>query len=174
MQDDLKLTDASIGEYRDIITYSDGTVEVKEWERNIIVNDIGKLVTCLFKNQSGYSGITQWAIGSGVSSWDTTPYQPVPTISGLLNEIGRKSIPSSAIRFVDNNGNETNSITNRIQITLTFTESECNGIWREFAIFGGNATSSRNSGIMINHKVHDVLTKTSNMTIERQIRFTFN
>lgn len=166
--------DQVVGEFRDVITYEDGTVEVREWSRNKIVKGIGNLVACLLKAQSGYTGIQYWAIGSGDSTWDNAVVQPSETDVKLHKEIGRKAIPTSAIKFVTNEGVETSSVTNCIQITLTFSPSECNGVWREFAIFGGNASTTANSGIMINHKIHDVLTKTSNMTVERQIRFTFN
>lgn len=163
-----------IGEYTDTIYHADGRVEVRE-SQNCIINDIGKLIACLFKGQSGYSGLTYWAIGSGADTWDNvnpTPAQPTDT--KCVNEIGRKAIPASAIKFIDSSNSETSAVTNRIQITLTFTESECNGVWREFAIFGGNATSTKNSGIAINHKNHGIMVKTSSMVVERQIRFTFN
>lgn len=163
-----------IGEFTDTIYHSDGRVEVREGQ-NCIINDIGKLIACLFKGQAGYSGLTYWAIGSGADSWDNTnPTPAVPTDTKCVNEIGRKAIPPSAIKFIDSGNSESSSVTNRIQITLTFTESECNGIWREFAIFGGNATTTKDSGIAINHKNHSIMVKTSSMVVERQIRFTFN
>lgn len=164
-----------IGEVRDTIHHLDtGKVEVVEYH-NTIINNIGKLIACLFKGHSGYGRLGYWAIGSGSDGWDNvnpTPAQPTDT--GCVNEIGRKAIELSNIKFIDSRNAETESVTNRIQITVTFTESECNGIWREFAIYGGNATSTRGSGIAINHKNHGIMVKTSNMVIERQIRFTFN
>lgn len=163
-----------IGEYTDTIYHSDGRVEVKE-SKNTIVNDIGRLIACLFKQKEGYTGLTYWAVGSGSDSWDTTnPPTALVTDKGCVNEIGRKQIPPSAITFIDGDNQPTEQITNRLQITLTFTEQECNGVWREFSIFGGNATSLANSGIAINHKNHSVMVKTDSMVIERQIRFTFN
>ena len=163
-----------IGEYTDTIYHADGRVEVLE-SRNTIINDIGKLIACLFKGQSGYSGLTYWAIGSGADSWDNVnPTPATPSDTGCVNEIGRKAIPPSAIKFIDSANAETNTVTNRLQITLTFTENECNGVWREFAIYGGNATATKGSGIAINHKNHGIMVKTNTMVIERQIRFTFN
>lgn len=163
-----------IGEYVDTIYHADGRVEVRE-AQNCIINDIGKLIACLFKGQSGYSRLGYWAIGQGLDSWDNVnPPSAQPSDTGCVNEIGRKAIPSENIVFLDSGNRVTSTVTNRIQITLTFTESDCNGTWREFAIFGGNATSTRNSGIAINHKNHSILVKTNSMVIERQIRFTFN
>ena len=163
-----------IGEFQDTITYSDGRVEQLDWNRNMIVNGISKLVACLMKNQSGYKGLTYWAIGQGLESWDDNLPTAQATDERLTSEIGRKAIPASAITFVDASGQPTSGVTNRIQITLEFKENECNGKWREFGIYGGNASTTTNSGIMINHKIHELITKTSAMTIERKIRFTFN
>lgn len=163
-----------IGEFQDTITYADGRTEVKDWNRNMIVNGISKLVACLLKGQAGYTGLSYWAIGQGLDSWDASLPTAKATDVKLESEIGRKSIPASAITFIDDAGQATSTVTNKIQITLEFKESECNGKWREFAIFGGNATTATNSGIMINHKIHELITKTSAMTIERKIRFTFS
>lgn len=169
-----KMNRSIIGEYVDTIYHADGRVEKRE-AQNCIINDIGKLIACLFKGQSGYTRLGYWAVGKGLDSWDNvnpTPAQPTDT--GCVNEIGRKAIPAENIVFLDSSNRVTSSVTNKLQITLTFTESDCNGTWREFAIFGGNATTSRGSGIAINHKNHAILVKTSSMVVERQIRFTFN
>lgn len=163
-----------IGEVTDTIRHSDGRVEVREY-RNTIVNSIGTLIACLFKAQAGYSGIGYWAVGSGSDGWDNTNPTPATVNDvGCTNEIGRKQIPTTAIKFLDSSNLVTETPTNKLQITLTFSENECNGTWREFAIFGGNATSTRNSGLAINHKTHAILVKTNSMVVERQIRFTFN
>lgn len=174
MQEEKKLTGGSVtGEYIDTIIYSDGTKEVLEG-RNLIVNDIGKLIACLFSRKSGYSGLTHWAIGSGLDSWDTSSVDPKVTDSRLTTEIFRKAIQPTDIKFLDSSGEPTETVTNVIAITVTFSTSEANGKWREFGIFGGNASASLNSGLMINHKIHKILTKDDSMTVERQIRFTFN
>ena len=161
----------SIGEFRDVITYANGDVEVTEWSRNTIVTDINKAIAYALAQKGG---ATYWAIGSGQEAWDTAPVDPQPSDTRLNNEIGRKLIPASAIKFLDSSGRETTSITNTILITLTFGANELNGKWREFAIVGGNATSNANSGILINHKTHGVINKTDTMEIERQMKFTFN
>ena len=161
------------GEFRDTIYYADGRVEVTDWNRNLIVSGINNLISALFKNQSGYTGIGYWAVGSGQSSWDTNLANPAASDVKLVNEIGRKAIPASAITFLTSSDDTTSTVTNRLQITLTFEENDANGSWREFGIFGGNATSTKDSGVMINHKTHSVIPKSNSMRIERQIRFTF-
>lgn len=161
------------GEYTDTITYADGRVEVLE-DHNMIVSDINKLIASLLKRHPGHTGLTYWAIGSGQDSWDTNPQSATAEDKRLTTEYFRKAIQLSDIKFINDEGNPVTEVTNRIAITLTFATSEANGKWREFSIFGGDATASINTGLMINHKVHKILTKDDTMTIERQIRFTFN
>ena len=119
-----KVKQSSVGQFRDIIKYADGRVEVTEWSRNTIVNDVTKAIAYALAQKGG---ATYWAIGSGQESWDTTPTDPQPTDTRLVNEIGRKLIPNSAFTFLDSHGRETSSITNTIQITLTFGANEVNG-----------------------------------------------
>lgn len=164
-----------VGEFRDIIT-ENGETRVTDWSCNVVTKNINLLVATLLKIQTGYTGIQYWAVGSGNDTWDgTIPYPtPNPTDEKLVNEIGRKSLVPSDIKFVDAAGNPSSAPTNRILITAMFSESDVNGKWREFGIYGGNATSVKDSGFMINHKTHEVITKTASMVVERQLRFTFN
>lgn len=141
---------------------------------NLVVNSFLKLVMLMLKNQSGYKGATYWAIGSGADSWDNNAVSPSVGETRLTNEIGRVAIPASEIVFLDQNYNVTSTPTNIIQITHTFGTADCNGKWREFGIFGGNASSTANSGLMINKRHHGVITKTNEMTVERTMRFTLN
>ena len=92
----------------------------------------------------------------------------------LVNEVGRKVIPASAFAFLFFFFRVSSTPTNVLQITLTFGANDCNGDWREFAIYGGNATSTLGTGIMINHKTHALLVKTNTIQVQRQIKFTFN
>lgn len=141
---------------------------------NLVVNSFLNLVMCLIKQQSGFSGIQYWAIGSGASSWDSNMPTPELTATRLTNEVGRVPISASEIKFLTPSYEESATPTNIIQIQHTFTPEECNGEWREFGIFGGNATETANSGIMLNKRHHAVITKTEDMTIERTMRFTLS
>lgn len=141
---------------------------------NLIVNSFLKLVMCLIKRQSGYSGIQYWAVGSGDASWDSSIPTPDENATRLTKELGRVTIQPSEISFLDTSYNVVSTPTNIIQIKHTFGVNDCNGVWREFGIFGGNATASANSGIMINKRHHAVLTKTEEMVVERTMRFTIN
>ena len=154
--------------------YKNGVLVETIEGHNLVVNSFLKLVMLLLKNQNGHKGATYWAIGSGADSWDTTSVTPSLNETRLTNEIGRVAIPASEIVFLDNNYEETTTPTNIIQITHTFGTADCNGKWREFGIFGGNATTDANSGLMINKRHHGVITKTEEMTVERTMRFTLN
>ena len=154
--------------------YKNGVLVDEIVGHNLVVNSFLNLVMCLLKQQNGYSGIQYWAVGSGASSWDSN--MPTPDIGAtrLTAELGRVPISASEISFLDSNYNVVSTPTNILQIKHTFGASDCNGVWREFGIFGGNATDSTNSGIMINKRHHAVITKTEEMTIERIMRFTLS
>jgi hypothetical protein len=161
-----------IGEVTDRITYPDGTVEVQEGH-NIVVNDISKLLACFIKFESGYvGGDLYWAVGDGQVAWDDTPYTPVDTATKLQSEVFRKAI--TARNFIDANGNVVSGVTNRLELSIVLESGEANGYsLREFGIFGGNATGTKDSGLMVNHKTHSRIDKVEGMKIERSVRFTF-
>ena len=154
--------------------YKNGVLVREIKGHNLVVNSFLNLVMCFLKQQSGYSGIQYWAIGKGANSWDDNLPNPDPTATRLTMEIGRVPISAEDIKFLDSDYNESATPTNILQISHTFGSDECNGVWREFGIFGGNATEVTNSGIMINKRHHAVITKTNEMTIERVMRFTIN
>lgn len=163
------------GEVFDTIHYPDGRIEKKEKSFNIVVDSISKLISALIKSQSGYNGgKLYWALGSGSESWDTQTYTPNSGATRLVNEVFRKEIPMANRSFIDDNGNKTNNVTNKLQLDIVIESTEAVGFsLREFGIFGGNATETRNSGIMINHKTHSRIDKVEGMKIERSVRFTF-
>ncbi len=140
---------------------------------NIIVLDASVLIAALIKRHTGYSGATYWEVGTGLASWDSAIPEPVVNDSALQTPVFRKAIALEDIVFVNNAGETVIDPTNRIQITTTFISSEANYSLREFGIFGGNATSTLGSGLMINHKIHGVITKTNEMELTRVLRLTF-
>lgn len=155
--------------------YKNGVYVGEIVDHNLVVNSLVNLVMCLLKRHSGYTGIQYWAIGRGLASWDgAEPPAPELDDNRLTNEIGRVAINPNNIKFLNSNYEEVNVPSNIIQVTQVFGTSECNGEWREFGIFGGNATATANSGIMINKRHHKVINKTSDMTVERIMRFTLN
>lgn len=161
------------GEHIDRI-FKNGVLVEERHGHNLVVTSFLRLVMCLVKRQDGFSGIQYWAVGSGAESWDADI--PVPDLAAtrLTNEIGRIPILPEDMSFLDTDFKEITTPSNIIQVKKLFTETECNGVWREFGLFGGNATDSANSGIMVNKRHHAILTKTEEMTVERIMRFTLS
>lgn len=166
---DVKMTGQSIDRI-----FKNGKLVDEIVGHNLVVNSFLNLVMCLLKQQSGYSGVQYWAVGSGASSWDTSMPTPELTATRLTAEIGRVPISADELAFLDQDYKVVSTPTNILQISHTFGADDCNGVWREFGIFGGNATAVLNSGIMINKRHHSVITKTEEMTIERIMRFTLS
>lgn len=154
--------------------YKNGVLVEEIVGHNLIVNSFLNLVLALCKGTSGYKGIQYWAVGSGEDSWDSTMPDPEINATRLTTEFGRVAIDASEISFLNASGAVVTTPSNIIQIKHTFGPNDCNGKWREFGIFGGNATGTANSGIMINKKHHSVITKTNDMSIERTMKFTLS
>lgn len=144
-------------------------------------------------SESGTGATGSISVIDGQSAGDRPT--PLPTQTGLVNEVYRKQIQSSAaypddgFHFLDGNNEPSDTPTNVLEIKLTFTASEglktegghfVDTKWREFAIVGGSgATTTLGSGYCMNIKNHACITKTvdennqGNMIVERKIRFTF-
>lgn len=138
---------------------------VHEGECNLIVEGFGRIVAGLLKGEPGHSGLTHWAIGQGdfptdpqTSPWDVLSVGDrqalaVPTLTQLFSESARSPV---GIDFLDALDNVTTSITNRLEIRAAFDQT-ISGFFREFGIFGGDATPTLNSGIMMDIKLHSVV-----------------
>lgn len=162
-----------IGEVTDrLIDAKTGELIEERVYNNLVVDSCSVLIAGLMKG--ALNGVQYFAVGSGSASWNNASLpSPATTDTKLLNETYRKAITGSDIKFIDANNVESSSPTNRLQITVTFNESEANGELRELGLFGGNASSTKNSGYMLNRKIHALIYKTSGMKLERIIRFTF-
>ena len=156
-------------EVTDTLYNADGKVEKRVYY-NTVVDDCSKLLAGLIKG-NGFKGVQYWAVGKGESSWNNdNPPNPSVSDTRLRLESFRKAIEPDNIRFLDASNNPTDEVTNKLEIKVLFTENEANGELREFALFGGNATSTANSGVMLNRKTHPLIYKTSGMRLERIIR----
>lgn len=165
----------SNGAFQDTIYHKNGEIEVLSWDHNILVNNFTHLIAALFIKASGFTGLGYWAVGTGGAGWTDSSFpEAAVTDSSLVSELGRKAISSSDMVFLDGSGEISATPTSIIKVQATFGTTECNGNWREFGIFGGDATTSLNSGIMINHKNHKLQTKTSDASLTRKIIFTLN
>lgn len=154
--------------------YKNGVLVDEFVGHNLVVNSFLNLVMNMLKGDTEYGGAQYWAVGSGDSSWDASLPSPDINATRLTAELGRAKLSPEDFVFLDSNYEVSATPTNILQISHVFETDECNGVWREFGIFGGNANENANSGIMINKRHHAVLTKTEEMTIERIMRFTLN
>lgn len=162
-----------VGEVTDrLIDAKSGEVLDERVYQNLVVNTCSTLIAGLMKG--AMSGVQYFAVGSGSSSWSNENL-PSPEVGDvkLLNETFRKTITAGDVIFIDSENEESTVPTNRLQIKVTFNENEANGELRELGIFGGNATAIKDSGYMLNRKIHALIYKTSGMKLERIIRFTF-
>jgi phage tail P2-like protein len=158
------------GEVVDIFTNKNGTKEVYKGE-NIIVDKIFVLVASLIKDPASASSL-YWANGTGEESWDTTEYEPNTGEFKLVTELYRKSISINNIVYINVDNTISPEPTNRLQISTLFDYDESNGDLREFGVFGYNASATANSGMMINHKIHNKRTKTNLQQLQRILRLT--
>jgi hypothetical protein len=142
-------------------------------QSNIIVNTASILIARLLKdNTEPAAGISYLAVGSGNDNWD--PFDPpAPTTSQCLleNELFRTNI--SASTFVDPQTAEPTSVaTNIVDYATSFSEAQAVGPIMELALFGGEATSTINTGTMINWRTFPVINKTNAMTLTIIFRIT--
>lgn len=161
------------GDLIDEIRYKDGRVEIRK-DHNIVVNSILHLFTALMKGEENYSGLTHWAVGQGLASWDSSLPNPSPSETKLTKEIGRVALLPNEIKYVSSGNNYSDTPTNILEISHTFGENDCNGTWREFGIFGGNSSDTKDSGVMIDKINHKILVKTDVMEVKRTLRITLN
>lgn len=162
-----------IGEVTDrLIDAKTGELIEERVYNNLVVDSCSTLISGLMKG--ALSGIQYFAVGSGSNSWNNASLpEPANGDTKLLNETFRKQVQATDIKFIDSSNQVSTNPTNRLQVSVTFDESEANGELRELGIFGGNATATRNSGYMLNRKIHALIYKTNGMKLERIIRFTF-
>ena len=167
------------GQYHDRLINSHGAMDHDfGWKANLIVHDCNRLLAALMKRQDGYSGILFFAIGEGQQEWDVSRPVPSPAASQLSREIFRRSISFDDILFLDENNQPTTSPTSRLEISIEisrddFASSTFQSI-REFGLFGGNATETQNSGLLVNHVIHPRIDISSELTLFRTLRLHFH
>ncbi len=167
------------GRWRDKITYADGTEEVTPWRPNQIQNVAAIVAAALFRRYdetaegTDWDGITYMGIGRGNVTWDTVPPTQDAADTILEDEFVRKAIAPSDMSFSDGAGTPQLPESRFIMIVVTLAPSEANDSLREFALFGGDATGTVNTGQMINWIVHNRFDKDSSITIQRTVEFEF-
>jgi hypothetical protein len=142
-------------------------------KHNIIVNTASILIARLLKdNKEPTNGISYLAVGSGAAGWN--PFDPPsPTTSQTLleNEFERKAVELTT--FVSPESGEPTTVeTNIVDYSVTFGEADAVGPLMEMGLFGGDATSERNTGCLVNHRTFPVINKTNSMTLTIIFRIT--
>lgn len=166
-----------VGEVHDtIICAKTGKRTPLDISYNVVVDRASILFASLLKGEAGFTGIGFWEVGSGSSTWsDDNPPSPLKGDSTLLVPTFRKAILPADIKFITPADVVTTTPTNRLEVKVKFGTAEANGHLREFGIFGGKGAvaGTLGSGYMINRKIHGTIFKTSDIELERIIRFTF-
>ena len=153
--------------------YEKGVLIHEYHKSNIVVNTASILIARLLKdNAEPTKGISYLAVGSGAAGWN--PFDPpAPSTSQTLleSEFERKAIELTT--FVNpETGEPTTTETNIVDYSVTFGEAEAVGPLLELGLFGGDATSERNTGTQINHRTMPVINKTNSMTLTIIFRIT--
>lgn len=135
---------------------------IHDGQSNLIVIGFGLLVASLLKGGVGNSfPIKYWAVGEGEGDfWDDLTVnqrqsKSLFTLTELYNETFRVATTNV---FIDENDDEVpdDPPTNRVEVRAVF-GSEVIGSLREFGLFGGAATATLGTGILIDHKSHQVI-----------------
>ena len=149
-----------------VLDYKTGEELEKRIDHNLIVIGFGLLVASLLKGDPTFGfPIQYWAVGEGEGDfWDDLSVEArqaksVFSLTSLYNETFRVS---TSIIFIDDNSDPVApGPSNRIEVQATF-GPDVIGPLREFGIFGGDASTTLDSGIMIDHKSHTVINVNNN------------
>ena len=156
---------------------ADGSLKL-EWRSKVRYNtkmdNVAILIAALMANEAGIGGILQHAQGIGDTVWVTPTIPAVNTAdTTLLSEAGRKA-PTSIV-FLDGADLPTLTPTAKILVSTTYVEADLVGVTiREQALFGGDATTAVDTGIIINVIRHDPLFKSGAAILTRNIKITFS
>lgn len=176
--DSEKYTIKANGEFWDVIRTKDKKGDVSETisvvKKNIITLPIRILIATRLKGNS-HNPINFHAIGIGNPSWDSSPVPPTENDYPLVDEVYRK--PPTEIVWIDPGTQQPiGSPTRIIRVKTTFLYSDMNpaGVYiREQGLFGGSATSTLNSGEMVDNIRHVKIWKDENVELDRYIKLTF-
>jgi hypothetical protein len=160
------------GSYQDTLRDAHGRrVSVSGWWSNTIVNSTWPLVAGLLKNDPDLGGILFWAVGAGDPAWDTTNPSAGPKATRLVDEVDRQAVGSENIVYLNPDGSPTAGPTGCIEVSVVFNWS-ADRVLREFGLFGGNASTTADSGYLINYVVHARIDMTAGGSLARRLRLT--
>lgn len=180
-----------VGQYQDTLVWKNSLgitrTEVRPFKLNQVQDSSLNLITGLLTNSSGMASppvanlgaITFLALGSGQSTWDADPSNVVkPTTQTTLEtETFRFSLSPNDFVFLNSSSGATlnpQALSSRFKVSYTLGTADANGDLREFGLFGGDATSTLDSGIMFNWITHPLIQKDNTLTIQRTIDIAFS
>lgn len=119
-----------------------GELQEKREHRNLIVKDASILIARLMKdNGEPPFGCFCLAIGTGDVGWNPlNPPAATNTQRALYSELSRKRFANT--QFIDAGGAPTAVLTNVVDFTTTFSESEAVGPLCEMGLLGGNVSTN--------------------------------
>ncbi|WP_373500584.1 hypothetical protein [Desulfococcus sp.] len=160
------------GTYRDVVRDPFGrTLADSGWRSNTIVLAAWPLMAGLLKNDPSLRGILFWAVGGGLSAWDAVRPPADITAARLAEEFDRMPVAPEAMVYIGADGRPSGVPTPCIEAAVVFTWGR-NLVLREFGLFGGDATETPGSGILINHVIHPRMEIAAGRTLTRRLRLT--
>jgi hypothetical protein len=169
------------GIYRDRLIGPRGEVLFdSDWKSNMIVLRCRILLAGFMKNEKAL-GIQSMKVGSGDAAWDnlSPPSKPDPNSLEKLVDNDPFVIPVGKLdlKYLDVNDAQSQTPTNRLQITATLGPKQPKGQdpypLREFGLFGQMSLDQVNTDFMIDYIRHPLIEKDSLMTLERKVRLVF-
>src|SRR5581483_5422103 len=100
----------------------------------------------------------------GDPAWDAAAPADDPRTARLVNEIYRKPLTLGDVTY--------HAQTHTLDIRVSFAASEAAGLLREFGIFGGDATATRDSGYLVSYRTHPPIDRTTPQSFDRAIELT--
>lgn len=166
------------GYYRDIFVDNNNQILWDTpWRSNLIVQNCSVLMAALMKRHEAMQGILYWAVGKGLPDWDSNNPNRISTISKLYNEVARQAIATEQIIYINDANKPTENPTNRLEVTMEFKGEDIVSSgslsFREFGLFGGDATETKESGFLIDHVIHPRIDMTPGLKLIRKLRLTF-
>lgn len=154
------------GTVQDRLTGAAGSVRLQTGpEPNTIVHGLLDCIGGLLTNSPGAGGVLFLAVGTGAEEWDAASPPPDRNRTALQQEVYRKRLLPGDISF--------DPLTGVLTATATLLPGEATGPLRETGLFGGNASAWPDSGLLLNHRVHALILKGADDTLQREVRLTF-
>lgn len=158
------------GRWRDTLISPDGTARRRTpWRSNLIVDGAFSLVAGLLARDRELDGILYWAVGEGDEAWDEGAPATEPGTTRLARETDRRPVAEGDVRFVEEDGDDASGRTAHLEIRLAFTW-ERPVVLREFGLFGGDAREGADSGVMVNHVIHERIELEAGQRLDRELR----